>query len=388
MRAIFVNSGILGHASVAKVIRQSLAEHADIDAIQIDLSANLSVRERIIRRMMCWGPSAPGSVAGAITLARWRHELHAGVLGASRIRVAERTGAADVLHFHTQATAYASIARMRRTPSIVSIDITQGRAAEEAPSAALRLAYGASAHRDRRVFRVARAIIATSRWAADDLVASLPECASRIHVWPYPVPLAGFERAWIDARHVRALRGDPVRLLFMGGDFPRKGGPQLLEAWNAADLTGRATLRLVTDWTLDKSALPAGVDVQNGVRAYTSEWFACWRDADIFVMPTRGEAFGMVFQEAAAAGLPSVGTRLNAIPEIVVEGSTGLLVRPGDLSGIGAALRRLIDAPELRRTFGAAARDRAETAFSPRDYGARLVDLLYEVTRGTRVEVT
>ena len=46
-------------------------------------------------------------------------------------------------------------------------------------------------------------------------------------------------------------------------------------------------------------------------------------------MPTRNEAFGLVFQEAAAAGLPAIGTRLNAIPEIVADGETGILVHPG-----------------------------------------------------------
>jgi glycosyltransferase involved in cell wall biosynthesis len=95
----------------------------------------------------------------------------------------------------------------------------------------------------------------------------------------------------------------------------------------------------------------------------------------------------MVFQEAAAAGLPSVGTRLNAIPEIIADGSTGLLVGPGDPPGIGAALQRLIDAPDLRLALGRAARDRAESMWSPRDYGARLVDLLYQVTHGPRAEV-
>ena len=48
--------------------------------------------------------------------------------------------------------------------------------------------------------------------------------------------------------------------------------------------------------------------------------------ADIFVMPTRNEAFGLVFQEAAAAGVPAIGTRQNAVPEIIVDGETGLLV--------------------------------------------------------------
>ena len=93
----------------------------------------------------------------------------------------------------------------------------------------------------------------------------------------------------------------------------------------------------MTEWPLD-GPLPAGVRQQTGVRGLTPEWTAAWRAADVFVMPTCNEAFGLVFQEAAAAGIPAIGTRLNAIPEIVEDGETGLLVTPGDTSQLVAAL--------------------------------------------------
>jgi glycosyltransferase involved in cell wall biosynthesis len=63
-----------------------------------------------------------------------------------------------------------------------------------------------------------------------------------------------------------------------------------------------------------------------GVSPYTASWRELWRQADFFVMPTKHEAFGMVYQEAAAAGLPVVATNLNAIPEIVEDRVTGILV--------------------------------------------------------------
>jgi glycosyltransferase involved in cell wall biosynthesis len=121
------------------------------------------------------------------------------------------------------------------------------------------------------------------------------------------------------------------------------------------------------------------------VRAYTPEWFECWREADVLAMPTTGEAFGMVFQEAGAAGLPSIGTRLNAIPEIVTHDETGLLVNRGDVPGLAAALRRLARSADLRRTMGTAARAHVEATCSPQAYGDRLVELLYQVTGAQRV---
>ena len=69
-------------------------------------------------------------------------------------------------------------------------------------------------------------------------------------------------------------------------------------------------------------------------------------------MPTRNEAFGLVYQEAAAAGLPAIGSRLNAVPEIIDDGVTGLLVTPGMSRRLAQALDRLIASAELRERLG------------------------------------
>ncbi|HEX5868970.1 MAG TPA: hypothetical protein VFY65_01070, partial [Longimicrobium sp.] len=121
-RALFVNSGILGHASVARLFRDVAERDPSIDATHVDLSAELTSAERVIRRVMCAGPAPGSSAAASLALPRFRHELHSGVLAARRIAALERAGKSfDVIHFHTQATAYASLGRMRRTRSVVSI---------------------------------------------------------------------------------------------------------------------------------------------------------------------------------------------------------------------------------------------------------------------------
>jgi glycosyltransferase involved in cell wall biosynthesis len=192
---------------------------------------------------------------------------------------------------------------------------------------------------------------------------------------PYPVPLDAFDAGWVDQRAARSPER-PVRVLFVGGDWVRKGGPQLLEAWRACGFAECAALDVVSDSPL-VSPLDAGnLSVHRGVRAYTPTWFELWRHADVFAMPTRGEAFGMVFQEAAAAGLPAIGTRINAIPEIVQHGSTGLLVSPDDPRTLADALRRLVDDAALRARLGGAARARIEQIASFDRYAARLGALL------------
>ena len=379
LRALFVNSGILGHRSVARLLREAMSRDPGIEATHVDLSEGLTAAERIRRKLLCAGPAR--GAASALTLGRFRHELHAGVQAAGRIAALEKRGERfDVIHFHTQATAWASLRWMRRTPSIVSIDVTQRLAGQEAPSALARLDYAPNARRDARVFSAAGAVTATSRWAADDLADAQPELAGRVHVMPYPVPLEGFDLQWLAERAERAVddAGAPVRFLFVGGDWVRKGGPELLEAWRAGGFAGRARLVLATDSPL-VGALPGGVEVRRGVRAYTPEWHALWRDADVFVMPTRGEAFGIVFQEAAAAGLPAVGTALNAIPEIVLDGETGLLVPPGDVRTLTEAMRALLDDPERRWTMGTVARLRIEETASVDRYAERLGGLLRSV---------
>ncbi|HEX8694934.1 MAG TPA: glycosyltransferase family 4 protein [Longimicrobium sp.] len=383
LRALFVNSGLLGHATLARLMPEALAADPGIEAVHVLLSDPLSTPERVVRRLLCAGPPGGTALAAAL-LARFRRELHIGLLAARRIAALERRGERfDVLHFHTQAAAWASVRRMRRTPAIVSLDATQALAAREAAGALGRLDHAPGAARDRAVFRAAAAIVATSRWAADDLARGLPEAAGRVHVLHFPVRLAGFDPGWARERARRA-GGGPVRVLFMGGDFPRKGGWELLQAWRRGGLAASARLTLATDWRLDEGALPEGVAVRRGVAAYTPAWYALWREADLFAMPTRGEAFGIVFQEAAAAGLPVVATRINAVPEIVRDGVDGVLVDPGDVDALAAALGSLVTDPERRLAMGLSARRRVEDDSVER-YGQRLAALVREVAgRGTR----
>ena len=165
-------------------------------------------------------------------------------------------------------------------------------------------------------------------------------------------------------------------MLFIGGDFPRKGGPDLLEAWRVGGFCERAELYLVTDWPLDCYRLPRGVVAVRDVSPHTAAWLEHWRRADVFAMPTRHEAFGLVYQEAAAAGLPVVATSVNAVPEIVVDRVTGLLVPPADGAGLVRALRTLIEDPVLRDRMGAAAFTRIRREASPDQYADRLSRLI------------
>lgn len=88
--------------------------------------------------------------------------------------------------------------------------------------------------------------------------------------------------------------------------------------------------------------------------------------SDVFVMSSLWEGLGLVFLEAMAARLPVVSTRVSAIPEVVLEGQTGLLVPPADAEALSQALLALARDPAERRRMGerGAARVRADFGLS------------------------
>ena len=87
-------------------------------------------------------------------------------------------------------------------------------------------------------------------------------------------------------------------------------------------------------------------------------------DFDIFAHPSRWEGFGLVFLEAMAAGVPIIATRTSAIPEIVEDGETGLLVPVDDGDALSDALSLLLTNGPLRKRMGLAGRRRLEEHFS------------------------
>lgn len=114
------------------------------------------------------------------------------------------------------------------------------------------------------------------------------------------------------------------------------------------------------------------------------EWM---RYAAMMVLPSvrtqsgREEGLGMVLLEAAATGLPCVGTRVGGIPESIVEGETGFLVPERDSEALAIAIGTLLANAPLRQRMGAAARRRVEQFFDSRRQTAYLEDI-YDVLLG------
>lgn len=95
--------------------------------------------------------------------------------------------------------------------------------------------------------------------------------------------------------------------------------------------------------------------------------------ADIFCLPSYREGFGQVIIEAAAAGIPTVASRIYGITDAIADGETGLLFSAGDVPALTKALSILIDNKEYRRQMGEMARTRALALFSSRQITADLM---------------
>jgi glycosyltransferase involved in cell wall biosynthesis len=87
-------------------------------------------------------------------------------------------------------------------------------------------------------------------------------------------------------------------------------------------------------------------------------------ELDLFVSSSHSEAMPLAMMEAMACGLPVVGTRVGGVPDLILHGVSGYLVDRADINAISAAVRGLLQEPELREQFGQVSRERAVKQFS------------------------
>ncbi len=142
---------------------------------------------------------------------------------------------------------------------------------------------------------------------------------------------------------------DQETILFVGSDWGRKGGPDLIQAFELLLKTNPSAKLVIVGASPDIS-LPNCTVVG---RVPLEKMPAYYQQASIFCLPTRLEPFGMVFVEAMSYKLPIVATHIGAIPDMVVNGANGYLVTPGDIQELAKRLCLLLDDPERCRQFGA-----------------------------------
>jgi glycosyltransferase involved in cell wall biosynthesis len=223
---------------------------------------------------------------------------------------------------------------------------------------------GAVPERDESaVLAAARAVVTTSAWTRRRLLERYPLSADRVHV----------ARPGTEPAPVSPPTPDGGRLLCVGTLSPLKGQDLLLEAlgglvalpWRCS-LVGSLDRDPAFVASLARRATATGIADRvrmPGTRTRTALRLE-YEDADLLVVPSRAETYGMVVTEALAAGVPVVATAVGGIPEAVgrtASGVPGLLVPPDDSAALAAALARWLTDAGLRCRLRGSALRRRET---------------------------
>jgi glycosyltransferase involved in cell wall biosynthesis len=211
-------------------------------------------------------------------------------------------------------------------------------------------------------------ILAASDALAAELVARWNVPADKVRVVPPGRDVAPVATQVMSTAELR--QGRQAAFLCVGNWVERKGIHDLLDAFGGLPQCA-ATLHLVGDdlvdlaysaviWRRLRQPALAGRVVVHGPRSL-GEVAAFYAASDAFVLASLKEPYGTVYGEAMAAGLPVAGWRAGNLPYLADDEREGLIVAPGDLAGLRAALARLADDEALRHRLGAAGRVRALT---------------------------
>jgi glycosyltransferase involved in cell wall biosynthesis len=310
-------------------------------------------------------------IAGRIPVYRSNWTVRAGMR--ARREVARMNGKTklDALFFHTQVPAILAQSWLRKIPGIVSLDATPLQydelgafyKHEQGPAWLETLKW----RLNRDCFTSARRLVAWSEWTKLGLVQRYEVPADKITVIPPGVNVDEWRR-----QVPRVPHDNPVKILFVGADLKRKGGLVLLEAFRALRHLG-LELHLVT-----KDRLPPepGVFIYNNLEANSQPLKDLYHTCDIFALPTFADALAMVLSEAGASGMAIISTNVGAIPELVRNQETGMIVPVGDAVSLTQALRDLATNPALRLTLGERAVAHVTRDYDARTNANRLLDLL------------
>lgn len=365
----FVNENVLGHGSYLLPYVRALETDAGYGIVPHRIDA--------IPLPPALGRWANGTVKG---LRRWGLDFHAarwrrGVSYHVRRQLDDlrRRERIDAVVVNTQSVGLDLVRMAAEFPVFVCLDATFDQLARSgwfAPNPLSRrllpLTLAPIRGRERALLRAARGLLPWSEPVTRSLVDDYAVAKERICRLPpsldLPSPAEGRVRP----------PGRRPQILFVGGDFHRKGGPLLLECWRE-HFRERCDLHLVT-----RSSVPPqpGVHVHRGVEAHSPEWRERWEAADLFVFPSALETFGIVLLEALAFEVPVVASDVGAARDVLADGRAGILLTRLERSSLAAAITSVLDDPEGARARARAGRARVEAEFELRANTRRLADLL------------
>jgi glycosyltransferase involved in cell wall biosynthesis len=314
------------------VLTTSYPRHGDdvagrfvADAVERVRAAGVEVEVVSPASFRHFGVAYGHGVLGNLRAQPWRWPLVPAFLAAF-VRAARRAARdADLVHAHWLPAG--AVALATRRPYLVHLHGSDVELARRSPKIA------------RAILRRAAAVVCVS--------GALAEEARRLGAGDLVVIPNGVELPAEVGEET-----DPPEVLFAGRLSREKGVLELVEATRGMNLV------VAGDGPLREQVPGAAGFVLSG------ELVKLYERAAVVVCPSLREGFGVVCLEAMAHGRPVVASAVGGLLDLVVDGETGLLVPPGDVAALRAAIERLLGDPELRRRLGAAGRRRAAERFS------------------------
>ncbi len=363
-KVLFVNENLGGHASMHLSLREALPDvHPGLDAEFIDIPGSGYVRRALSAQLPVLAPLD-------LDLHPLRFQLAESEVARRMVRAACQSGPPpDVLHMYTQSIALRSVDLLRSLPSVVSTDATFLQGAFHLPhrrptrytSSAVRVAQ----RFERRVYSAATLIVAQSQWVADCLERAYGIERDRIRVVPFGLTLG--------SPPPRTTPPGLPEVTFVGATLDRKGGARLLRVFRE-HLRHRCVLNLVT-----RDLVPSepGVRVISDFEPGDPRLPDLLARTSVFAFPTEMDNSPYCVLEAMRAGVAVVATRVGALPEMVQDGTTGLLVTHDD-GTLATAISTLLDDPARAEAMGASGRARFEAIYDARVTTGQLLDVLTE----------
>ena len=361
MNVAFVNENTLGHASYLLPFVDELRKHPElgivphvIDAMPLPPSfsrwANFSVRG--LRK---WGLDF-GNVRWRMGISRFvRTEVE-------RLRARH---AVDAIVVNTQSAGLELTDLAGELPVFVSLDATFEQLASSrwfAPNLGCRLFLPVTAaplrRSERRLFEGAQRLLPWSEGARQSLLEDYNCSPDKIRLLPPSIDLRG--RNGVHKANARP------QILFVGGDFYRKGGKFLLECYRRW-FSSTCDLHLVTHSPIEPEA---GVYVHHDIKPYSESWFERWLGADVFLFPSTLETFGIVLLEALSFQVPVISADVGAARFVLAGGRAGWLLedrKPETLAGV------------LQEVLGDSSEARKRAV-----EGRKLVEERFDLSRNTR----
>lgn len=343
---LFITTGILGFSTLVKQIERYAALREDVDVTHVILRNELWIK--------VLGKHIPFITGGwdqhayrCLRLLTWQ------LRGWFKQLPLERF---DALHITTQGAAPMPWADPTWSiPYAIHADASGTQECREFGKSLA--AFGPFIRAEKKIVARASFISCMTNWACDSFVSDYAMPRERVALvraslkLPSPAPTASQEEKKFP------------RLVFVGNNWKRKGGDRLVK-WHQDRWKDRSELHIFSS---DAPEHVGGLQniIRHGRVPREKLLTELLPSMDVFVLPTGEDTVVWAAIEAAGMGLPVVASRLAGIPEVVIDGKTGILPAYDDDAGFIAAIEKLLDDEVLRTGMGEAARAHIAANFNP-----------------------